>query len=104
MPSEIIPYTGFNRRGRSAWRPVEACGPFPLVVFSHGFGGCGIPSIFFTETLARQGYVVVRPIIGTALCSVDGSRPGSSTWGQGPPLWIRPRGIRTAMPIERTMS
>jgi dienelactone hydrolase len=48
------------------------CGRFPLVVFSHGFGGCGTQSIFFTEALARQGYVVAAPDHQDAVCSVDG--------------------------------
>jgi len=56
--------------------PLVSCGMFPLVLFSHGLGGCGIQSIFFTETLARHGYVVVAPDHADALyCSSDGSRP-----------------------------
>src|SRR5215470_16724627 len=41
--------------------PLTACGRFPLVVFAHGMLGCGAQSIFFTEELARRGYVVVAP-------------------------------------------
>jgi len=56
--------------------PLVTCGLFPLVVFSHGLGGCGIQSLFFTETLARHGYVVVAPDHADAMfCSTDGSRP-----------------------------
>ena len=40
---------------------VSGKGPFPLVIFSHGYGGCGLQSVFFTEELARHGYVVVAP-------------------------------------------
>jgi len=43
------------------------------VVFSHGLGGCGTQSLFFTETLARQGYVVAAPDHADAVCRVDGS-------------------------------
>jgi predicted dienelactone hydrolase len=40
-------------------------------VFSHGLEGCGLQSIFFTETLARQGYVVAAPDhADAALCRV----------------------------------
>ena len=54
-------------------------GTFPLVVFSHGYGGCGIQSLFFTEELARHGYVVAAPDHKDALlCSVDGSAPSGS--------------------------
>jgi predicted dienelactone hydrolase len=54
-------------------QPLTGCGTFPLVIFSHGLLGCGDQSIFFTETLARYGYVVVAPDHQDALlCSVDG--------------------------------
>lgn len=33
--------------------------PYPLVVFSHGFMGGGVQSVFFTQYLAKTGYVVV---------------------------------------------
>jgi len=33
----------------------------PLVLFSHGLGGCALQTIFFTEELARHGYVVAAP-------------------------------------------
>jgi predicted dienelactone hydrolase len=48
------------------------CGPVPLIVFSHGFGGCGIQTLFLTEELARDGYIVAAPDHADALCSVDG--------------------------------
>jgi predicted dienelactone hydrolase len=48
-------------------------GPFPVVVFSHGFGGCGTQSVSFTEELARRGYVVAAPDHKDALCGVDGT-------------------------------
>jgi predicted dienelactone hydrolase len=55
---------------------LEGCGKFPLIIFSHGLTGCGTQSIFFTETLARNGYIVVAPDHKDALqCSVDGSHP-----------------------------
>ena len=37
------------------------CGPYPLMVFSHGFGGSGLSSVFFTEQLAARGWIVVAP-------------------------------------------
>jgi predicted dienelactone hydrolase len=54
-------------------RPLSGCGAFPLVVFSHGLGGCGVQSLFITETLARQGYVVAAPDHADAVCRVGGS-------------------------------
>jgi predicted dienelactone hydrolase len=48
------------------------CGRFPLIVFSHGWTGCATQSTFFTEELARHGYVVAAPDHTDALCSADG--------------------------------
>ena len=36
-------------------------GQWPVVVFSHGFGGCGWQSAVQTEAVARWGYVVAAP-------------------------------------------
>ncbi|MEM7157917.1 MAG: dienelactone hydrolase family protein [Myxococcota bacterium] len=45
----------------AAQRDVEASleGPFPLVVFSHGYGGLPTQSLSLCETLASHGFVVV---------------------------------------------
>jgi predicted dienelactone hydrolase len=51
--------------------PVADCEFFPLIVFSHGFGGCGTQSIFLMEALARAGYIVVAPDHKDARCKVD---------------------------------
>jgi len=59
---------------------APACGPVPLVVFSHGLGGCGTQSLFFTEELARHGYFVAAPDHDDAtFCTVDNTRgnPGN---------------------------
>jgi predicted dienelactone hydrolase len=67
-------------------RPLTGCGAFPLIVFSHGLGGCGAQSFFITETLARQGYVVAAPDHAAAVCRVDGSG-GSLTQEQEPSIF-----------------
>jgi uncharacterized protein (TIGR03437 family) len=60
--------------------PVANCGRFPLVIFSHGYAGCGLQSVFFTEQLARHGYIVAAPDHQDAsVCSVDGT--GSFNFG-----------------------
>src|SRR5665213_2562374 len=41
--------------------PVSARGPFPVVLFSHGFGGYPEQSSFLTDHLATWGLVVVAP-------------------------------------------
>lgn len=56
--------------------PPDAKGaPYPLIVFSHGFSGCGIQSVFLTEHLAGRGYVVAAPDHeDTFFCSADRGR------------------------------
>lgn len=41
--------------------PDPARGPYPLLVFSHGYGGSGLGSVFFTEALAARGWIVACP-------------------------------------------
>ncbi len=41
--------------------PMADGGPFPAVVFSHGYGAINYQSIFLTEHLASHGYVVIAP-------------------------------------------
>ena len=41
--------------------PVSAKGPFPVVMFSHGYGGYPEQSSFLTDHLATWGFVVVAP-------------------------------------------
>lgn len=41
--------------------PLAGRGPYPLLVFSHGYGGGGLGSVFFTEALAARGWIVVCP-------------------------------------------
>jgi predicted dienelactone hydrolase len=46
------------------WLPPDfqsGKGPWPLILFSHGFGGCAKQSTFLTAYLAEQGYIVVAP-------------------------------------------
>ncbi len=55
---------------------ISSCGKFPLIMFSHGYTGCGIQSIFLTEELARNGYIVIAPDHYDSLCS---SMPGKGS-------------------------
>ncbi|MBI4191484.1 MAG: hypothetical protein HY525_13225 [Betaproteobacteria bacterium] len=41
--------------------PSAAAGPYPLLVFSHGYGGSGLGAVFFTEALAARGWIVASP-------------------------------------------
>ena len=49
--------------------PAE-CPRVPLVLFSHGLGGCALQSLFLTEELARHGYVVAAPDHKDAVCQI----------------------------------
>lgn len=42
-------------------KPDTASGPYPLLVFSHGYGGFGFSAVFLTESLAARGWIVVAP-------------------------------------------
>ena len=41
--------------------PISHAGPFPVVLFSHGYGGYPEQSSFLTDHLATWGFVVVAP-------------------------------------------
>ena len=41
--------------------PFTKDGPYPLLVFSHGYGGSGLSNVFFTGQLAAHGWIVVAP-------------------------------------------
>jgi dienelactone hydrolase len=41
--------------------PISTKGPFPVVLFSHGYGGYPEQSSFLTDHLATWGFVVVAP-------------------------------------------
>ena len=41
--------------------PRAESGPYPLLVFSHGYGGSGLSAVFFTEALAARGWIVACP-------------------------------------------
>jgi predicted dienelactone hydrolase len=65
-------YSKFLRGFVAPYAAPRDCQRYPLVIFSHGLDGCGTQSVFFTEALARAGYVVVAPDHRDAGCSSDG--------------------------------
>ncbi len=61
-----------------AYRDVPASpkGPFPIVLFSHGFAGIRQQSTFLTTHLAQWGFVVASPeFLSRDLASVFGAKP-----------------------------
>lgn len=72
-PERPVARTGANngfasRVARDA--PPAACPRVPLLLFSHGWGGCALQSIALTEELARAGYVVAAPDHADAACAI----------------------------------
>ncbi|AKL72857.1 putative dienelactone hydrolase [Actinobacteria bacterium IMCC26256] len=57
----VIPGVEVPSRTAFSGLPVSTQGPFPLVMYSHGYGGLRFISSFLTETLASHGFVVVAP-------------------------------------------
>jgi predicted dienelactone hydrolase len=64
--------------GRTAivWRNTSATQSSPVIVFSHGLGGCPTQSRFLTQGLAAHGYVVIAPYHRDAGCR--GKKPPTS--------------------------
>lgn len=61
VPSSFI-YGGPTRGSVAAdAAPYSEGGPYPLLVFSHGYAGSGLGSVFFAEALAARGWIVVCP-------------------------------------------
>jgi len=51
------------------WRPTDRGGVrHPVVIFSHGLGGCPTQSRFLTKGLAAHGYLVIAPFHHDAGC------------------------------------
>jgi predicted dienelactone hydrolase len=42
-------------------RPDTAGGPYPLIIYSHGYSGCSVASAYLCEALAAAGFVVAAP-------------------------------------------
>jgi predicted dienelactone hydrolase len=57
-------------RDVAIWKPAGMApdAGYPLIVFSHGFGGCNTQSAFLVEALADAGYLVLAPNHDDASC------------------------------------
>jgi len=66
------PVTEITIAGRqvATWKPAGApmADGYPVIVFSHGFTGCGTQSVFLTEALAQAGFLVLAPDHHDAAC------------------------------------
>ncbi len=58
--------------------PASTDGPFPLVLFSHGFAGFRLTSTALTTHLASWGFVVIAPdYLERGLAGVLGEGPAN---------------------------
>jgi len=60
------------------WLPQKVAGS-PVILFSHGFHGCGTQSTFLMKALADAGYAVFAPNHADAVCN-----GGKAHWFSGP--------------------
>ena len=64
--------------------PDRQGAPYPLIIFSHGMGGCAAQHVFINENLASFGYVVIAPDHAEAqMCHLEGKPEigeGRLTW------------------------
>ena len=77
LPMTIAAQQRVTLGGRDVvvWAPPSArTGRQPVLIFSHGFGGCATQSKFLTEVLAAHGYWVFAPNHKDARCG--GARSG----------------------------
>jgi dienelactone hydrolase len=57
----------------AVWWPTDGAAPYPLVLFSHGAGGCNMQSSYLMRALAENGMLVAAPdhIDKSAKCPAD---------------------------------
>lgn len=93
QPERLTDYAAGSFKGRIAKdAPALACSRTPLLLFSHGLGGCGLQSLFLTEELARHGYVVVAPDHRDAsLCSIEPARAAAHRETVVQPSFLEPQ-------------
>jgi predicted dienelactone hydrolase len=65
-------------------------GPFPVVLFSHGYSGFRFQSVFLTEFLATHGYVVVAP-------DHTGNTLNDQSASDAQSAWDRPQDLQVAL-------
>jgi predicted dienelactone hydrolase len=86
-PAFALTHVTVAGRDVAVWKP-EAAAPstgYPVVVFSHGFGGCNTQSTFLMEALARAGYLVLAPNHEDARCGSARTGENSTRFAGGRP-------------------
>lgn len=82
--SAMVYNTGLQGDAVREAEPDRAAAPYPLIVFSHGMGGCAAQHVFINENLASFGFVVIAPDHQEAqMCHLEGKPEigaGRLTW------------------------
>src|SRR5437899_2513766 len=75
-PTDETQHINVGGRDVAIWKPAGGAPQtgYPLILFSHGFGGCNTQSIFLAEALAQSGYLVLAPNHKDSHCG-SGSEP-----------------------------
>jgi predicted dienelactone hydrolase len=68
--AQSVAHVAVGGRDVAMWGPSGKAVPggYPVIVFSHGFGGCNTQSIFLMEALSDAGYLVLAPNHRDASC------------------------------------
>jgi len=92
------------KRDVAIWKPAGTApaSGFPVILFSHGFGGCNIQSTFLMEALSRSGYLVLAPNHQDARCDKkqDSQSQNEAGWYPGKLLKSR-NGTRPEEPFRK---
>ncbi len=80
--------------------PYQAGGPYPFLLFSHGFGGSGLAHRFLAEKLAARGWIVAAPDHGDRY-SAFRIRTGPNNDLDRPGFLIEARKIGLSGPDQR---
>jgi dienelactone hydrolase len=59
----VYDFGTFEESGRASFHapPAVSASPAPLVIYSHGYSGCGISAYYLCEELAAAGFVMAAP-------------------------------------------
>lgn len=98
--SQDVAHVTIAGRNVALWKPSGTApnAGYPLVLFSHGFGGCNTQSIFLMEALAQSGYFVLAPNHKDAGCGT--AKQDEQGWYPGKLLGGRKKNARPEVPFR----
>jgi predicted dienelactone hydrolase len=70
------------------WQPDKpSAKPLPLIIYSHGLGGCSREALYLTAALAKHGYIVVAPNHRDSSCGGKGTPADAMEFFSHPEMW-----------------